>query len=378
MSDLPRPAGDPSNDPQDPSKGKVPVLQPSDVREQQQVELQTLRQSAPPEPSAAEARAMALVAMMTDGDLSPEERDELRATFQANPDLLQAYVEQAVAHAVLEWRYMRKEDYADLRGVEPGEALPHPTRRRGFEVHGQLSLRPLSGDGSGMTPTLPPGMAVQFIDGPRRRHRRGPLVAGGFLAGAALAAALFLWAPWSQKRQQNPPLTAPPEPQQAAVYVGFDTWSAVGGTLRKQLNPKMVAWTPKGLIYPKLACSGGALKIDAANDQFLWLDLDADLVVPPERNVGALPAVRKDRGQDVRVAVRRADGHSRHDALSELPHPRRAAGRFGLLRRLVLVRRKRGEPVCRQGPGGARLQLRFRLYPQDAAGRRPDDAGDAP
>ena len=239
MSDLPAPAGDPSNDPQDPSKGKVPVLQPSDVREQQQVELQTLRQSAPPEPSAAEARAMALVAMMTDGDLSPEERDELRATFQANPDLLQAYVEQAVAHAVLEWRYMRKEDYADLprRGTRRRRS-PHPTRRRSFQVHGQLSLRPLSGDGSGMTPTLPPGMAVQFIDGPRRRHRRGPLVAGGFLAGAALAAALFLSAPWSQKRQQNPPLTAPPEPQQAAVYVGFDTCSAVGGTLRKQLQPE--------------------------------------------------------------------------------------------------------------------------------------------
>ena len=78
------------------------------------------------------------------------------------------------------------------------------------------------------------------------------------------------------------------KPRLPAVYVGFDTLAASGGTFRKQLDPKQVAWTPKGLVYPKLACSGGALRIDAAHDQFLWLDLDADLVVSPERNTGKL------------------------------------------------------------------------------------------
>jgi hypothetical protein len=316
MSDDPRdPEGAPSNDlparPTPPSMETVPVFRQEDIpspsvpfpagegKYADHVKNLGQAQSLDREPSAAETRAMALVALMTDGDLAPEERDELRAIFQANPDLLQTYVEQAVAHAMLEWRYVRMEDDADLQGVESSAGAAASDAPQSFEVHGQLSLRPLCG-GSGISPTLPAQLTAQFPTAPRRRFRRGPLLAAGFVAGAALVAALFLWAPWSQNKRENAQTAvAPPEPRQPAVYVGFDTWSALGGTFRKQLNPKMVTWTPKGLRYRNLACSGGALKIDATHDQFLWLDLDSDLVISPERNTARLSRVVKDRGPDV-------------------------------------------------------------------------------
>ena len=252
---------------------------------------------APRLPTAAESRAMSLVALMTDGDLPPAERDELRGMFKANPALLQSYVEQAVSHAMLEWRYAQVSDDA---GAQAGDQNVE-TGLQNFELHGQLSLRPVAGGGG--IRAVPPPNQLQLPDS--SRPHRGPWLAAGVAAVAALvAAALFLWSRWEENRRPvnnnvGGPAVPRAEPRLPAVYVGFDTWSAVGGTFRKQLNPKMVTWTPEGLAYPKLQCSGGALKIDATNDQFLWLDLDADLVVPPDREGPAISQLRGDRGTDV-------------------------------------------------------------------------------
>jgi hypothetical protein len=89
------------------------------------------------------------------------------------------------------------------------------------------------------------------------------------------------------------------EPTLPAVYVDFDNLSAIGGTLRMQLDPKKVACVPEGLVYPNLACNRGALKIDGSVDQNLWLDLDEDIVVPVDRNNGSTARVRADRGPNV-------------------------------------------------------------------------------
>ena len=79
----------------------------SDGARQPQGPLGPSRGSVPGERTAAETRAMVLIGLMMDGNLSPPECDELRAIFQACPALLQSYVEQAVAHATLEWRHVQ-------------------------------------------------------------------------------------------------------------------------------------------------------------------------------------------------------------------------------------------------------------------------------
>jgi hypothetical protein len=183
----------------------------------------------PGEPSAAEVRATALIARMSDGDLSPQEGAELRAMFKASPALLQDYVEQAVAHATLEWRYAQVADeFAEARY---DTAAPE---KKNFQPHGEIAPRRPFGEPGGK-PSLPLRSDAEFstvvAQAPNSRRsrptpvlgflRRWPhigrgspaMVSGAVLAVGVIVAAILLL---GRAGLDRPPQPAGPPPMAAA------------------------------------------------------------------------------------------------------------------------------------------------------------------